>query len=134
MLFFGFKKSVSVSVCYSVFSIGISKVKLLKIGIGKNQLKVNRFIPKKKTEVWHLECCFCSNQLKKWQCHLSSSQLPRTLGLVWNRSTIYRNTLAKRHNLLEYAGQLIMMCLTNLENKQWFAWLILQISYFLPAD
>ena len=32
---------------------------------------------------WSLECCFCNNQLKKWQCYQSSSQLPRTLGLVF---------------------------------------------------
>ena len=32
MLFFGFKKLVSISVCYSVLIIGIGKIKVLKIG------------------------------------------------------------------------------------------------------
>ena len=43
MLFFRNKKLVSV--CYSIFKIGIGigKVKIFKIG--KNRLKVNRYIP-----------------------------------------------------------------------------------------
>ena len=48
MLFFWDKKSVSVSVCYSILKIGIGigKVKIFKIG--KNWFKVNRSIPTNK--------------------------------------------------------------------------------------